>query len=78
MTTRTPRKLAALLGAMTFFSVLAVGCSHVRPWQREQMARIEKQLDGDSAGKAYEAKMWSVREGSAGGTGKAGGGCGCN
>lgn len=78
MITHTCRKLATLVVALTAFSVLAVGCSHVRPWQREQMARIEKQLDRDTAGKAYDAKMWSVREGAVGGTGKAGGGCGCN
>jgi hypothetical protein len=78
MKSPTFRKLATLLGAFFVSSVILAGCSHVRPWQREQMARIEKQLDGDAAGKAYEAKMWSVREGAAGGMGKAGGGCGCN
>jgi len=42
------------------------------------MARIEKQLDTEAPQRSYDAKMWSVREGASGGSGKAGGGCGCN
>ncbi|HTM19562.1 MAG TPA: DUF4266 domain-containing protein [Kofleriaceae bacterium] len=59
---------------------LAGGCAaHVKPWQREQQARMQKQLDQRcSAIRDFEDHMWAVREGAAGGTGKAGGGCGCN
>jgi uncharacterized protein YceK len=57
-----------------------VGCGGtVRPWQRGQQARMQKQLDErGSAMRDFEQHMWSVREGATGGTGKAGGGCGCN
>ncbi len=72
------RKLGWKLGLILFGASLFAGCSHVRPWQREHMARIEKQLDSDVVQRSYEAKMWSVREGASGGTGNAGGGCGCN
>ncbi|MBI2893435.1 MAG: DUF4266 domain-containing protein [Deltaproteobacteria bacterium] len=54
------------------------GCGHVRPWEREGLARIDACLDGDRARKAYEAHLWMVRDGAMGGTGTAGGGCGCN
>ncbi len=56
-----------------------VACSHVRPYQREHQARIEKQLDErGSAIDEFESHVWAVREGAAGGDGTAGGGCGCN
>lgn len=54
------------------------GCASVKPWQRENLARIEKELDRDGAARSFEAHMWMVREGAAGGSGKPGGGCGCN
>ena len=54
------------------------GCSHVKPWQREHMARIEQQLGETGANREYEEHMWSVREAAAGGSGRVGGGCGCN
>lgn len=66
--------IATLLLAGTF------GCaSTVRPWEREQQARMQKQLDERcGAMRDYEDHMWAVREGATGGSGKAGGGCGCN
>jgi hypothetical protein len=59
-------------------SAVAAGCVHVRPWQREHVARIEQQLEKTAANRKYEAKMWSVREAARGGSILAGGGCGCN
>lgn len=40
---------------------------------------VQEQLDEQgAAARDFERHMWDVREGAAGGTGKAGGGCGCN
>ena len=55
-----------------------IGCARIKPWQREDLARIERQLDRCSASRAYETHMWMVRESAIGGAGKPGGGCGCN
>lgn len=54
------------------------GCGHVRPWEREDLARIDQQLGRHASSRSYEAHMWMVREGALGGSGKPGGGCGCN
>ncbi len=65
------------LGLALSASLLA-GCSHVRPWQREHMARIESQRERTQSTERYQTHMWSVREAAVGGTGHALGGCGCN
>jgi len=72
---KRPLSIAALL--VTLAAGVA-GCSHVRPWQREHMARMQAQLQRTDANRAYEDHMWAVREGARGGTRAAGGGCGCN
>lgn len=58
--------------------LVAPGCAHVKPWQKEHMAKMKKHVDDGARARAFEAKMWMVREGAAGGSGKPGGGCGCN
>ena len=68
----------ALAVALALSFAATSGCAHVRPWEREDLARIEKQLDGHESSRSYESHMWMVREGSLGGSGQPGGGCGCN
>ncbi len=68
--------MRCVLVALVFAALGSAGC--VRPWQRETLARLQDRLDGHPAMHAYEAHLWMVREGAAGGQGKAGGGCGCN
>lgn len=63
--------ILTLLGALS-------GCTHVKPYERETLAHMQEQLDRASASAEFKAHMWLVREGSIGGTGKPGGGCGCN
>jgi len=64
---------------VTALSLGLLACTHVRPYQREQHARIQKQMDERGTPiEEFEAHVWQVREGAAGGNGKAGGGCGCN
>jgi hypothetical protein len=65
----------------TFLLLMTValgGCAHVQPWEKEDLATLDEHEQDQSASAGYEAHFWNVREGGAGGTGEAGGGCGCN
>jgi hypothetical protein len=60
-----------------FLLPLAVGCSTVRPYQKEHLADpIMSSPDRVEDG-IRELKWLEAREGSTGGVGGAGGGCGC-
>ncbi len=50
----------------------------VKPHQRELLADKIMNLDGDPQERAADQHMLANREGAIGGTGTAGGGCGCN
>lgn len=68
--------LLAILLAM-----LLTGCAtleRVQPWEREVLADPIMQLEPDPQEAALDEHILSTREGSAGGYGAAGGGCGCN
>ena len=64
--------VTALLGA--------AGCRHVgvRAHQRELLADRIMSLEGNAQERAADEHILSNREGAVGGTGTAGGGCGCN
>ncbi len=57
---------------------LAGGCVHVRPHQRETLAERKMKFAPDPTEDELDLHMQESREGSAGGYGSAGGGCGCN
>lgn len=59
------------------FALLTVGCASVRPWQRGVLADRCMQFDPDAGRVALQAHWQEAREGSAGGFGIQGGGCGC-
>ncbi|HEY5947560.1 MAG TPA: DUF4266 domain-containing protein, partial [Kofleriaceae bacterium] len=65
--------LAALLALAT-----AAGCIHVRPRQRETLARRNMKFAPDPTEDELDLHMQESREGSSGGYGSSGGGCGCN
>jgi hypothetical protein len=67
------RALAALLALATMAS-----CVHVRPRQRETLAKRNMKFGADPTEDELDLHMQESREGSAGGYGSAGGGCGCN
>jgi hypothetical protein len=74
-----------ILGAVSLripaFVVLAVslvGCVGARPWEREHLAKRKMQFDDDVQAVSLEQHVYSYREGSTGGYGSSGGGCGCN
>jgi hypothetical protein len=53
-------------------------CVRVAPWEREHLARPVMQLEDDPDEAVLEQHFLESREGSVGGFGEAGGGCGCN
>lgn len=60
--------------------VLASGCGRhaVRPAEREHLADRTMEFDDDLHETVADDHVLSNREGSAGGAGTSGGGCGCN
>lgn len=64
--------LAVSLGAA------GAGCARVKPYQRENLARPSMVADRQPGETRFEQHARGSREGADGGTGEAGGGCGCN
>lgn len=64
----------ALLCGVLFFA----GCARVKPYQREHLSRRSMTADRDAAEDRFEQHLRGSREGADGGSGKPGGGCGCN
>ncbi|MES9861994.1 MAG: DUF4266 domain-containing protein [Candidatus Thiodiazotropha sp. LLP2] len=60
--------------------LLLTGCSSlgVEPWERNTLAKPEMQMISDPVSSALDDHIYFSREGSSGGRGFAGGGCGCN
>ena len=65
----------ALLGCL---AVGSVGCATVAPYERERLARPDMEAGRNPDAKAGEEHATAYREGSSGGMGSSGGGCGCN
>ena len=66
-----------LLLLSLFTTVAAVGCSTVKPYERELLAQPGMTLT-PRADSGAEQHMLESREASVGGFGGGGGGCGCN
>ena len=56
------------------------GCSSlgVKPWEREVLARDDMQLDSSPLDTSLDDHIYFSKEGTSGGRGFGGGGCGCN
>jgi len=69
-----------VLGALCALVSLAAGagCAHVRPYEREDLARPSMAAEHEQREAAFAVHVYDTREGATGGTGTAGGGCGCN
>jgi len=65
--------LVVLLGL-----VAGAGCVHVRPTERETLARRNMKFGPDPIEDELDLHTQEAREGSQGGYGSSGGGCGCN
>lgn len=53
-------------------------CARVKPYQREVHARRSMREDGQRVERKLDSHVQEYREGSIGGAGVGGGGCGCN
>jgi hypothetical protein len=54
------------------------GCETVEPWERGDLAKDEMQWQGDVMESRLRNQIYDSKEASSGGSGAAGGGCGCN
>ena len=76
------RRTAIATLSLAVFAAVATtaGCGHlgVKAHQRELLADRTMRLDGNAQERAADEHVLSNREGAIGGTGTAGGGCGCN
>jgi MYXO-CTERM domain-containing protein len=70
---RRRRRVAALLACAALTS-----CVHVRPRERETLAKRNMKFSPDPIEDELDLHMQESREGAAGGYGSSGGGCGCN
>jgi hypothetical protein len=63
-------------------ALLCSACADIEPWvkpyERDHMADPIMSFDRDPVATSYMAHVYGVREGSRGGEGGNGGGCGCN
>ncbi len=65
----------------TALAVLGItGCSSfgVQPWERGLLAKDEMSLSASATDLALDDHIYFSKEGTSGGRGFAGGGCGCN
>ena len=56
---------------------MGTGCVTVQAWERGRLADPQMKFDDNASLAAYQAHWQEAREGSAGGSGVQGGGCGC-
>lgn len=59
-------------------NVLLAACSSVSPWERGILAKPEMAWEPDSLRGKLKEHVYFSKEGSSGGYGAGGGGCGCN
>ena len=73
---KSSSKLLLLLVAVTPLW----GCANlgVEPWERDLLAKKEMALDAESLDLGLDDHIYFSKEGSSGGRGFGGGGCGCN
>jgi hypothetical protein len=74
------RKLSflVLLGVVALSSACAQIQPWVKPYERERLANPVMAWEREPLSTAFMDHVREVREGARGGTGAAGGGCGCN
>lgn len=65
---------------LTLAAAGLAGCASlgVQPWEREVLARDDMHLDANALDTAFDDHIYFSKEGTSGGRGFGGGGCGCN
>lgn len=71
------KSIATLLFA-AFLVLAASGCTVVKPWERDLLAKRGMAFESDSLEAAREAHVYFSKEASLPGGSGGGGGCGCN
>ncbi len=72
-------RFGLLLLATIGLSIGLAGCAtQVKPWQKEHLAEPSMALVPDAQEQRFHEHTYTSREGSFGGSGVGGGGCGCN
>ena len=78
----SPRNGLRNIGALMFAAMVVSlsGCDAIgpQPWERDLMAQRRMQLNPYPIQTAADDHIYFSKEGSSGGRGFAGGGCGCN
>ena len=66
--------------SILLLSILLSACSNlgVKPWERDLLAKKAMVLSQDATDLALDDHIYFSKEGTSGGRGFAGGGCGCN
>jgi hypothetical protein len=72
------RTCLALGLALAALPLMAAGCVTVRPEEKEYLAQPAMTWGGEGIAEQHEHHIIENREGSTGGSGTTGGGCGCN
>ena len=71
-------KLSLRITVIAVVSMLTVSCSSVSPWERGILAKPEMAWEPDPLMGQLQEHVYFSKEGSSGGYGAGGGGCGCN
>ena len=71
-------RLAAVRAGLLIVLLGLAACAPVQPWERGRLAQPRMALDGDALLAGMDEHVYSSKEAASGGTGPAGGGCGCN
>lgn len=69
---------ARLIAVVVLLVVVLAGCVTVRPEDKEYLADPAMTFGAEGVAGAHEEHVFNNREGSFGGGGVSGGGCGCN
>ena len=67
-----------LTGLILAAALCGCGTAQVQPWERGILAKDEMQWQSDVMEGRMRDQIHASKEASSGGTGAAGGGCGCN
>jgi hypothetical protein len=68
---------SSILAVIALLAALS-GCSEVKPWQKGYLAKPIMALDPEPLDSRFTQHVYQSKEGSSGGYGIGGGGCGCN
>ncbi len=73
-------KMRRILGPLAAALVASLwgGCATVEPWQKVMLTDYTARADRDTLNLVMSEHIYFSREGSSGGRGVGGGGCGCN